>query len=69
MEENSIHVEEDETSRVSLDNTNWHVDMDNQNITPIACKIYQTQYSCQSIHIQHINVYVYDIYIYIYIYR
>ena len=35
-------MEEDETSGVSLDNANWHADVDNHNITPIACKIYQT---------------------------
>ena len=47
VEVKGIHVEEDETSGVSLDNANWPTDVDNHNITPIACKIYQTQYPCQ----------------------
>ena len=52
-----IPVKVAETCGISLDNLNWHTDVDNNNTTPISCKIYQTQYPCQSIHLQHINIY------------
>ena len=57
VEVTGTQVEGDETCGVSLDNANWPADVDNHNITPIACKIYQTQYPCQSIHLQHIYIY------------
>ena len=45
------------TCATSMDRPSWHKNVDNYNTTPIACKIYQTQYRCQSIHLQHINIY------------
>ena len=48
------------TCATSLDNPSWHTNVDNCNTTPIASKIYQTQYPCQSIHLQHINIYEID---------
>ena len=52
-----IPVQVANTCGTSLDNPNWHTNVDNHNTTPIACKIYQTQYPCQSVHLQHINIY------------
>ena len=52
-----IPVQVANTCGTSLDNPNWHTNVDNYNTTPIACKIYQTQYPCQSMHLQHINIY------------
>ena len=57
VEVTDIPVQVDETCGISLDNPSWHVDVDNHNTTSTACKIYQTQYPCQSIHLQHINIY------------
>ena len=45
------------TCATTLDNPSWNTNVDNYNTTPIACKIYETQYPCQSIHLQHINIY------------
>ena len=38
-----IPVQEANTCGTSLDNPNWHTNVDNDNAPPIACKIYQTQ--------------------------
>ena len=45
------------TCATSMDNASWHTNVDNCNTSHIACKIYQTQYPCQSIHLQDINIY------------
>ena len=45
-------VQQYDTCGVSLDNAKWHADVDNPDITPIACKIYHTQYPYQRIHVQ-----------------
>ena len=45
------------TCATSVDNPSWHTNVDNYNKTPTACTIYQTQYPCQSIHLQDINIY------------
>ena len=52
-----IPVKVPKTCGVSLDNPNWHTDVDNNNTTPIVCKTYETQYPCQNIHLQQINIY------------
>ena len=51
-----IPVKVPKTCEVSLDNPNWHTDVDNET-TPIACKTYETQYPCENIHCQQINIY------------
>ena len=33
----------------SLENPNWHTDMDKQHTTAISCNISQTQYLCQKL--------------------
>ena len=36
-------------STTSLENPNWHTDMDKQYTTVISCNISQTQYLCQKL--------------------
>ena len=44
-EESDVHAEmKTKLSTTSFENPTWHMDVDNQNTTPISCNISQTQY-------------------------